>query len=219
MRSKIWGAAGVMAIALVTATSSFGATANVLGTDDIYAAGGNSVASAAGGTTPASIALGTATSVTFSGASGTVCLATAGTTTCSNANGIGGNQTSSNAGLNFFSGIPAITNASGYLTGVFFSTPSGSAPGQVSTAIPSTLTPALNQVFIIGSATNTFTVPGGATSFALGISDACGYAGSPSCYADNTPGTAFTVTYTLNLPVVNNTPVPPSILLTLIGLA
>jgi len=72
MKSKIWGAVGVMAIAVATATSSFGATANVLGTDDIYAAGGNSVASTAGGTTPASIALGTATSVTFSGASGTI---------------------------------------------------------------------------------------------------------------------------------------------------
>jgi hypothetical protein len=102
---------------------------------------------------------------------------------------------------------------------VFFSTPSGTAPAAVAAVIPSATTPLLNQVFIIGNFTTTFTVPTGATSLALGINDSCSGNGTPSCYADNTPGTAFAVTYTLNLPVVNNTPVPPSILLTLIGLA
>lgn len=51
---------------------------------------------------------------------------------------------------------------------------------------------------------------------ALGISDACSYNGAPGCYNDNS-GT-FTVNYTLNVPVTG-APIPPSILLTLIGLA
>jgi len=35
-------------------------------------------------------------------------------------------------------------------------------------------------------------VPTGATTLYLGISDACGYNGSPSCYSDN--GGSFTIT-------------------------
>jgi hypothetical protein len=84
------------------------------------------------------------------------------------------------------------------------------------------LSPLLDQVFFIGDGltgdgTGTvqdFYVPTGATELYLGISDACGYNGGPSCYGDNV-GT-FDVTYT---PTLSSTvPEPASLSILACGL-
>jgi hypothetical protein len=55
------------------------------------------------------------------------------------------------------------------------------------------LAPALDQTFFVGDSLTgddtgtqqTFSVPTGARALYLGISDACGWNGSPGCYFDN----------------------------------
>lgn len=148
-------------LALTSVGYSYGATATVLGTDQIYAAGGNSGLTV-GATTPGTIALGGATSVTFTSATGIVCLNFG--TACGDPTGTNTTPpivTSSNLGAGFFSGIPSITNKAGYLTGVFYTTPtlSTSAGVTVGTSIPSGTSPAMNTVFIIGAGPVTFNVP------------------------------------------------------------
>jgi hypothetical protein len=124
--------------------------------------------------------------------------------------GMGANpSTSSETGAGSISGM--LGPEAGYLVGVFLAAggPSGPAPaalnftgGGLGTSFTS-LSPLLDQVFFIGDGltgdgTGTvqdFFVPTGATELYLGISDACGYNGSPSCYGDNL-GT-FTATYSV----------------------
>lgn len=121
------------------------------------------------------------------------------------------------------------------LSGVFTTsaTPSGPAPATLSYTTTSmqdaSYSPLLDQVFFvgdghtgndIGTASQTgsqqvFDVPIGATEFYLGISDACNFNGSPSCYSDN-PG-SFTVTGQLNVPA-GTSPVPEPGTIGLIGL-
>ena len=82
------------------------------------------------------------------------------------------------------------------------------------------LSPLLQQAFFIGDGltgdgsgtTQTFNVPTGATTLYLGISDACGYNGSPSCYGDN--GGSFSITVNAG-PAV---PEPATWALMLVGL-
>jgi hypothetical protein len=94
------------------------------------------------------------------------------------------------------SGIQA-PNA-GFVAGVFESSPpTGSAPATLDFDTIGTnfssLSPVLQQLFFIGDGltgdgtgdVQKFEVPSGATSLYLGIPDACGYNGSPSCYGDN----------------------------------
>ena len=116
--------------------------------------------------------------------------------------------TSFNTGSGSISGMTA--PGAGYLVGVFIAAggPSGATPGSVDfttgagTSFTS-LSPLLDQAFFIGDGltgdgTGTvqeFNVPTGAGELFLGISDACGYSGGPSCYADNLG--AFTVTYSV----------------------
>jgi len=123
----------------------------------------------------------------------------------------------------------------GYLVGVFLAAggPSGSAPSPLNftgSAIAgyttvtggtgfSALSPLLDQMFFIGDgltgngtgSTQQFFVPTGATELVLGISDACGYNGSPSCYADNLG------TYTVTASVVNSSSVPEPASFPLVG--
>lgn len=100
-----------------------------------------------------------------------------------------------NTGSGSISGITA--PGAGYVVGVFIGPggPSGPAPAAldfVTTSFTS-LAPVLDQTFFIGDGltgdgsgtVQTFVVPTGATELYLGISDACAYNGSPSCYGDN----------------------------------
>jgi hypothetical protein len=86
----------------------------------------------------------------------------------------------------------------GFVTGVFESgPPTGDAPptldfNTIGTNF-SSLSPLIQQLFFIGDGltgdgsggVQIFEVPSGAKSLYLGISDACGGTGLPSCYADN----------------------------------
>ncbi len=113
--------------------------------------------------------------------------------------GVGGYPpTSSSTGYKAISGIRA--PFAGYLVGVFVGKhgPKGPAPAALDfttgagTAF-TTLAPALDQTFFIGDgltgddtgALQTFTVPAGAGSLYLGISDAGGFNGPPGAYFDN----------------------------------
>jgi PEP-CTERM motif len=121
--------------------------------------------------------------------------------------GIGSAPSSSfNSGGSFIAGLTA-PNA-GFLAGAFVgSTLSTTTPSALDftgagKAAFASLSPELQQAFFIGDGltgdgtgtTQTFYVPTGATTLYLGISDACGYSGGPSCYDDN--GGSFTVNYT-----------------------
>jgi hypothetical protein len=220
MDKKFFGTAAVVAMTLTFAGSSYAATQLVLGTDAIYAAGGNVTAASLGGTTPGPINVTGQASVTFGPATGTVSLCAG----CGlfNANGVvqsGANVASSNNnGIGNISGV-STTPGVAYLTAVFINGTAGATtqPTPIGGLVTAGFIAALNQVFVIGGGTITVNVPTNATALYFGISDACSYTGAPSCYADNTG--SFTETYQVNAPVVNTTPVPPSIWLTLIGLA
>lgn len=128
---------------------------------------------------------------------------------------------STNTGFESLSGISA--PGAGYLVGVFVGPdgPSGTAPASLTytsaTEELGSYDPLLDQVFFIdegltGDGTGTvqdFYVPAGATELCLGISDACNFVGSASCYGDNydvtTDGFSSTVTSSAAVP-----PPPPS---------
>lgn len=207
----------VIALGLPAAALSQSTTVNA--TDVIYSAGNSSLTAASvGGTTPTGIPLSGVSYFTFS-VTGTVSLDIGSGSYYNDADGVGGNAgTSSNSGTSSIAGIVSAPN-DGYLVGVFLASggPTGPAPAALDYPDAASLTagsysPALDQVFFIGDgltgdgsgSTQDFYVPAGASDLYLGISDACGYNGSPGCYGDNT-GT-FAVTYT---PVAGVTP-PPS---------
>jgi PEP-CTERM motif len=190
-------------LAIFGATAAHANPITVQSTAVIYGAGTNGVANDGTGTAPGSISVSGVTSFTFS-VSGTISLDSG--QFVNDADGANSGQgSSSNGGANGISGMTA--PGAGYLVGVFLAPggPSGPTPGSLDfttgdgTAFTS-LSPVLDQVFFIGDGltgdgggtTQVFNVPGGATQLYLGISDACGYNGDPSCYSDNS-GT-FTVT-------------------------
>jgi hypothetical protein len=233
MYKKFLGPAAVIAMAIAFAGSSYASSQVVNATDVIYAAGGNASAATFGGTTPTAISVTGQASVTFGPTTGTITLNNSSGNQINDADGVkqsgtGGpaSVTSSATGVGNLSGV-STTAGSGYLTAVFINGTAGATaqPATIGGVLTAPITPLLNQVFVIGdgltgdgTGTNiTIPVPTNATALYLGISDACGYTGAPSCYGDNA-GT-FTMTYVLNPVVVNTTPVPPSIWLTLIGLA
>jgi len=128
---------------------------------------------------------------------------------------------SSNTGYGSISGITA--PGAGYLVGVFIGPggPTGPEPTAldfVTTSFTS-LAPLLDQTFFIGDGltgdgsgtVQTFAVPTGATELYLGISDACGYNGAPSCYGDNIG--SFTVNATPQSGPDPSAPEPSSFLL------
>lgn len=192
-------------LAIFGSTAALADTATVQSTAVIYGAGTGGVANDGTGTAPGSIAVNGATSFTFS-VSGTISLNSGG-----NSNDADGNNaavsSSSNTGANGISGL--IAPGAGYLVGVFLAPggPSGPTPASLDfttgdgTAFTS-LSPLLDQVFFIGDGrtgdgsgtTQVFNAPTGATQLYLGISDACGYNGDPSCYSDNSG--SFTVNFT-----------------------
>ncbi|MCW6508809.1 hypothetical protein [Lichenifustis flavocetrariae] len=167
---------------------------------DIYQAGG---ADGSGGVAPTILDVTGLASVSFSIPSSiTVALNSGGN--YNDADGVGSADSDSyNSGANHIAGLTAPND--GFLAGVFLgSTISSTTPSALtftSTNFTS-LAPELQQAFFIGDgltgdgtgAVQTFYVPTGATRLVLGISDACGYHGSPGCYSDNSGTfTALTV--------------------------
>lgn len=212
----IFGMMFVSSVALARADS-------VAATAVIYAAGSqSSVASAAGGTIPNGIAVSGGTFFNFS-VTGTIELNNFSGNNSNDADGVGGAVSqSSSIGSGSISGIAAPHD--GYLVGVFLGPggPSGSAPAALDFTSGSgssftSLSPLLDQTFFIGDgltgdgtgSVQTFYVPTGASELYLGISDGCGYVGSPNCYSDNLD--SFTVNYAVDTP--STVPEPSSLIL------
>ena len=202
-----------MAILAMAASAASAAPTTVAATAEIYSAG-----STTGVTAPPSIALpGGTVSVQFTNVTGSIsctvstegCISLDNGSHYNNPDGAGAFPVySSNSGAGSISGIKAPD--AGYLVGLFVAAggPAGAAP----TALDFTtgagtgftsLSPLLDQTFFIGDgltgngsgSLQTFQVPTGATALYLGISDACGYNGAPSCYNDNLG--SFSVTASL----------------------
>ena len=174
-------------------------TSTVNAYDDIYAAGSQSgLAGGSGsqtGAVPGFISVTGSSYVTLT-ATGSATINDGGN--INNPDGFSsGTSTSTETGYGSISGITA--PGGGYLVGVFVGAggPSGPAPASLtydSAGIGlASYTPLLDQTFFIGDgltgngtgSNQLFYVPTGATQLYLGISDACGYNGPPSCYADN----------------------------------
>jgi hypothetical protein len=200
----------IFIIAALTSTAclAHATTFTVNATDNIYGAGQSTAPG--GGTVPNAVlrlsALGKCISITKIIGS----LACASKQGCIELNNGSGNTpndaygtyaapaTSSNTGAGSISGITA--PKAGYLVGVFtkIGAPSGAPPAALDFTTGAgttftTLAPALNQTFFMGDGRTGdgkgvrqgFVVPDGAKRLYLGISDACNYNGSPSCYDDN----------------------------------
>ncbi len=215
-------------VCLAASTIAHADTVTVLATDSVYAVGTqSSLASSIGGTAPTAINILPGTSyITFS-ATGSVTVNGGGN--LNNADGVGSAQGEYNSGTASLSSINSPT--AGYIAGVFLGAggPSGSAPtgldftGTGGTSF-SSLSPLVDQVFFVGDGltgngmgtTQTFYVPTGATQLYLGLADACGYNGSPSCLGDHSG--SFSVTYNeVGSAPVNPSPVPEPSSLVLLG--
>jgi hypothetical protein len=176
------------------------ATVVVGAQDDLYNAGGGGF----DGLAPQAVNVAGLSSITFSVSTGATVTVNGGT--YNDADGGGSVQGELNTGGNSISGITAPT--AGFIAGVFEGATLGATPAALSfvsggtpgTVGFSSLSPSLQQAFFIGDgltgdgtgATQTFYIPTGATTLYLGLTDACGYSGSPSCFGDNFG--SFTVT-------------------------
>jgi PEP-CTERM motif len=212
--------------ALGLASAQAATTVTVNGVDDVYQANGPD---GSGGLAPQTINVTGLTSITFSVSTGDTVTVNGGGN-YNDADGVGSASGEFITGANDISGIT--TPTAGAIIGVFegavltatpaalnFDTGVGDTPGTTSFA---SLSPDLQQAFFIGDgltgdgtgATQTFYVPTGATTLYLGLADACGYNGSPSCYGDNSG--SFTVT-TDGTAVGGGVPEPASWALMLVG--
>ena len=213
----------VSALALVVAAQPVAAAiVTVSSQADLYKAAGDD---GSDGTAPVIIDLGDATSITFS-VTGFVSVNSGGNT--NDPDGVGSLQGETNSGFGLFSGIKSPT--AGFLAGVVVSSAQRtSAPAALdftSAGIGTdftSLTPLNSQVFFIGDGKNSggvtqvFNIPqaGRGRQLVLGLTDACGYSGAPSCYGDNSG--SFVVNYTLNSPASSAAPEPASWAMMLTG--
>ena len=181
---------------------------------DIYQAAG---ADGSGGVAPTIINITGLTSITFSVP--TSDKVTLNGYTYNDPDGVGSADSDSfNTGFGGIAGLTAPND--GFLAGVFLG-PSISSVTPTALSFSSTnfltLSPQLQQAFFIGDGltgdgtgqVQTFYVPAGATQLVLGISDACGYHGSPSCYDDNS-GAFLAVTAAGATSTVSSVPLPSS---------
>ena len=201
--------AAALALAGVTLAQAAPVVVTVHGTDDLY----NATGLAYDGTAPVAIDVTGLTSITFSVSAGNTVTVNSGGN-YNDADGVGAASGETNYGSGTISGIAAPT--AGYIAGAFLSGSAMTAPAGLNFTAAglgtsfASLSPLLSQAFFIGDgltgdgvgATQTFYVPTGATALYLGLTDACGYNGTPSCYSDNSG--SFTVTAT----GVGNTPPP-----------
>jgi PEP-CTERM motif len=217
--------ASVAALGILTSAAQ---AATVNATDDIYAVAGNSTLPQ-GATVPSTaISVNGGDTLTFSVPAGSAITLNGGGN-INDADGVGaGTASSINSGAGSISGITA-PNA-GFLVGVFV--PSGGPTGPAPTSLDFTssgigtsfasLSPTFDQVFFIGDGltgdgTGTiqdFIAPGAGTLY-LGISDACGYSGGPSCYNDNSG--SFTVAITDTAGVTSAVPEPSTWAMMILG--
>ncbi|THD57485.1 PEPxxWA-CTERM sorting domain-containing protein [Phenylobacterium sp.] len=171
------------------ASAAQAATVTVNASDDLYNLSGASLP----GDSAVAINVTGLTSLTFSASTGATVTVNGGN--YNDADGAGSVSGEFNTGANGISGIT--TSTAGFLAGTFVSgSPSPTAPTALDfsggTSFAS-LSPLLQQAFFIGDgltgdatgATQTFYVPTGATTLFLGLTDACGYSGAPSCFSDN----------------------------------
>jgi hypothetical protein len=218
------GAIAAAILALVGASQASAATVTVHGTDDLYNAG---TAGTYDGTNPEAIDVTGLSSITFSVSGGNT-VSVNGGGNFNDADGVGSVQGENDSGTASLSGIVAPT--AGYMAGVFL----GGTVAGVPSALDFTanglgtgfasLAPMLQQTFFIGDgltgdgtgATQTFYIPVGATTLYLGLTDACGYNGGPSCFDDNVG--SFTVTTSAGGGTVGAVPEPTSLGLMLAGL-
>jgi hypothetical protein len=214
------------AIAAALGLLAFGAsvsaaTVSVGGTADLY---NGTSPGAYDGTAPVAIDVTGLTSISFSVSTGQTVTVNGGN--YNDADGVGSVSGEFNTGTSTLSGITAPT--AGFLAGAFVGTTLSAAPTALDFSVSGTsfasLSPELQQAFFIGDgrtgdasgAVQTFYVPAGATTLYLGLTDACGYSGGPSCFSDNAG--AFSVTtqgVTSTLPAV---PEPANTALLLGGL-
>ena len=224
-RTKL-ASASLLPVALASfflvATQAQAVTVTVNGSADVYNATGTFE-----GTAPAFIDVTGLTSMTFAASTGTTVTVNGGGN-FNDADGVGSASGEFNTGSSTLSGITAPT--AGFIAGVFLSASvSPLAPAALNFSAAGTnfssLTPLLQQTFFVGDgltgdgtgARQTFFVPVGATRLYLGLADACGYSGSPSCFSDNSG--SFTVVTTGGMPLVAAVPEPETYALMLGGLA
>jgi hypothetical protein len=215
------------AASLLAVNTANASTVSVSGLDVVYCTTNSACASGAGGTLPVAISVTGVSSLQFL-ATGSVVLNLTSGDNSNDPDGVGAAPGSSNnSGTGIYAGITA--PYAGYLTGLFTgSDSSAGTPTSYTLASEgaSSFSPSQNQAFFIGDgltgdgtgAEQTFYVPTGATTLYLGISDACGYSGGPSCYGDNAG--SFSVSYTtVASGTPSTTPEPSSLVLLATGLA
>lgn len=184
-------AAGIAGFLLSSVGAQAATSYSINAQDDIYQAGQSD---SSDGQAPVAISVVGLSALTFSN-SGFVTLDSG--SHINDADGVGAAPyISYNTGFGGISGLTAY--GAGFVTGVFEGpTLNATAPTALDFTATGTnftsLSPELQQAFFIGDGltgdgtgtTQTFYVPAGATELFLGISDACGYDGAPSCYGDN----------------------------------
>lgn len=191
--------AAALTLAGLSLAHAASVTVTVGGTADLY----NATGIAYDGMAPVAIDVAGLSAITFSVSSGYT-VSVNGGGNYNDADGVGAASPETNLGTASISGIAA--PGAGYVAGAFLSAGGGSAPAALDFTATglgtsfASLSPLLSQAFFIGDgltgdgagATQTFYVPTGATTLYLGLTDACGYSGGPSCFGDNSG--SFSVT-------------------------
>jgi hypothetical protein len=219
MNYRVLAACAAAAGAILAAGQAGAATYTVNGNDDLYNIGPNTY----DGSAPLAINVTGLSSITFSVSTGQTVTVNGGN--YNDADGIGSVSGEYNTGANGISGIT--TSTAGFIAGAFVGATSGATPTALDFTTSGTsfasLSPELQQAFFIGDgltgdgtgATQTFYVPTGATTLYLGLTDACGYTGGPSCFNDNVG--SFSVT-TSGVGVAGGVPEPATWAMLLMGL-
>jgi hypothetical protein len=220
MNYRAWVAYAAAVGVILAAGQASAATFTVNASDDLYNIGPNTY----DGGAPVAINVAGLSSIVFSVSTGQTATVNGGN--YNDADGLGSVSGEFNTGGNGISGIT--TPTAGFLAGAFAGATIGTIPAALDVTASGTsfadLSPKLQQAFFIGDGltgdgvgtTQTFYVPTGATTLYLGLADACGYNGSPSCFGDNFG--SFSVT-TTGVGAIGAVPEPATWAMLLMGLA